>query len=188
MVAGADSIEDMDLLRHGGMGRLFTGLYAPSTLGSSCARARSATCGSWMRSPRSASTGSTAEPDRPRTKRRNAQPQRRDRFRGYVGELPDASRYRLHDDRKVRMTNDAEAPPQDSDDDSWAVETRGLTKRFGGNVAVNGVDLLIPRGCAFGYLGPNGAGKTTLIRVLLGLTRADAGHDVAAGLPGAPAS
>jgi hypothetical protein len=34
MVAGADSIADMDLLRHGGMGRLFTGLYAPSTLGS----------------------------------------------------------------------------------------------------------------------------------------------------------
>jgi len=34
MVAGADSIEDMDLVRHGGMGRLFTGLYAPSTLGS----------------------------------------------------------------------------------------------------------------------------------------------------------
>jgi hypothetical protein len=34
MVAGADSIEDLDLLRHGGMGRLFTGIYAPSTLGS----------------------------------------------------------------------------------------------------------------------------------------------------------
>ncbi|HZQ86946.1 MAG TPA: ABC transporter ATP-binding protein [Acidimicrobiales bacterium] len=48
-------------------------------------------------------------------------------------------------------------------------------KRFGDNVAVNGVELLVPRGCAFGYLGPNGAGKTTLIRVLLGLTRADAG-------------
>jgi ABC-2 type transport system ATP-binding protein len=58
---------------------------------------------------------------------------------------------------------------------SFAVETRGLVKRFGANVAVNGVDLLIPRGCAFGYLGPNGAGKTTLIRVLLGLTHADAG-------------
>src|ERR1039458_8377066 len=57
----------------------------------------------------------------------------------------------------------------------WAVETHALTKRFGENVAVNGVELLIPRGCAFGYLGPNGAGKTTLIRVLLGLTRADAG-------------
>ena len=34
MVAGADSIEDMDLLRHGGMGRLFSGISAPSTLGS----------------------------------------------------------------------------------------------------------------------------------------------------------
>ncbi|MGO9559354.1 MAG: ABC transporter ATP-binding protein [Acidimicrobiales bacterium] len=57
----------------------------------------------------------------------------------------------------------------------WAVETHGLTKRFGENVAVNGVELLVPRGCAFGYLGPNGAGKTTLIRVLLGLTHADSG-------------
>jgi len=61
------------------------------------------------------------------------------------------------------------------DDARWAVETHGLTKRFGNNVAVNDVELLVPRGCAFGYLGPNGAGKTTLIRVLLGLTHADAG-------------
>ena len=60
-------------------------------------------------------------------------------------------------------------------DSQWAVETHGLTKRFGENVAVNGVELLVPRGCAFGYLGPNGAGKTSLIRVLLGLTHADAG-------------
>src|SRR5438046_9170041 len=57
----------------------------------------------------------------------------------------------------------------------WAVETHGLIKRFGDNVAVNGVELLVPRGCAFGYLGPNGAGKTTLIRMLLGLTAADSG-------------
>src|SRR6202140_2488350 len=57
----------------------------------------------------------------------------------------------------------------------WAVETHGLTKRFGDNVAVDDVELLVPRGVAFGYLGPNGAGKTTLIRVLLGLTHADAG-------------
>jgi ABC-2 type transport system ATP-binding protein len=60
-------------------------------------------------------------------------------------------------------------------DSQWAVETHGLTKRFGENIAVNGVELLVPRGCAFGYLGPNGAGKTTLIRVLLGLTQADDG-------------
>src|SRR5216683_4127163 len=54
----------------------------------------------------------------------------------------------------------------------WAVETHGLTKRFGTTVAVDGVELLVPRGSAFGYLGPNGAGKTTLIRTLLGLTNA----------------
>ena len=56
-----------------------------------------------------------------------------------------------------------------------AVETHGLTKRFGANVAVDEVELLVPRGSAFGYLGPNGAGKTTLIRTLLGLTRAASG-------------
>ncbi|MGA2528490.1 MAG: ABC transporter ATP-binding protein [Acidimicrobiales bacterium] len=65
----------------------------------------------------------------------------------------------------------------------WAVETHGLMKRFGDNVAVNGVELLVPRGCAFGYLGPNGAGKTTLIRVLLGLTHADAGTMSLLGYP-----
>src|SRR3984957_13878161 len=67
----------------------------------------------------------------------------------------------------------------------WAVETRGLTKRFGNNVAVNGVELLVPKGCAFGYTGPNGAGKTTLIRVLLGLTQADTGTRYLLG-PGVP--
>ena len=69
----------------------------------------------------------------------------------------------------------ADRPGSDPADSQWAVETHGLTKRFGDNVAVDGVELLVPRGCAFGYLGPNGAGKTTLIRVLLGLTHADAG-------------
>jgi ABC-2 type transport system ATP-binding protein len=65
----------------------------------------------------------------------------------------------------------------------WAIETHDLTKRFGERAAVNGVDLLVPRGCAFGYLGPNGAGKTTLIRVLLGLTHADAGSMKLLGYP-----
>jgi ABC-2 type transport system ATP-binding protein len=75
------------------------------------------------------------------------------------------------------------ASPQREFEGQWAVETHGLTKRFGPNVAVNGVELLVPRGCAFGYLGPNGAGKTTLIRVLLGLTRADAGTMSLLGFP-----
>jgi ABC-2 type transport system ATP-binding protein len=64
-----------------------------------------------------------------------------------------------------------------------AVETVGLTKRFGQNTVVDSVDLKVPRGCAFGYLGPNGAGKTTLIRLLLGLTRADAGTMSLLGFP-----
>jgi len=68
-----------------------------------------------------------------------------------------------------------DSPPGQRGESEWAVETHGLTKRFESNVAVNDVELLVPRGCAFGYLGPNGAGKTTLIRVLLGLTHADAG-------------
>jgi len=70
-----------------------------------------------------------------------------------------------------------------ANESQWAVETHGLTKRFGNNVAVNEVELLVPRGCAFGYLGPNGAGKTTLIRVLLGLTHADAGTMSLLGYP-----
>ena len=65
--------------------------------------------------------------------------------------------------------------PGPSSPGGWAVETHGLAKRFGANVAVDDVELLVPRGCAFGYLGPNGAGKTTLIRTLLGLTHADGG-------------
>ena len=48
------------------------------------------------------------------------------------------------------------------------IETRALTKRFGGRAAVDAVDLTVPAGVAFGFLGPNGAGKTTLIRTLLG--------------------
>ena len=73
------------------------------------------------------------------------------------------------------MATTLPAPDTRDAESEWAVETHGLTKRFGDNVAVSGVELRVPRGCAFGYLGPNGAGKTTLIRVLLGLTHADAG-------------
>ncbi len=78
---------------------------------------------------------------------------------------------------------DLGAPGEPAAGSRWAVETRGLTKRFGAKTAVNGVDLLVPRGSAFGYLGPNGAGKTTLLRVLLGLTRADAGSMSLLGYP-----
>jgi ABC-2 type transport system ATP-binding protein len=65
----------------------------------------------------------------------------------------------------------------------FVIETAALTKRFGERVAVDGVDLRIPSGSAFGYLGPNGAGKTTLIRMLLGLTRATSGSMRLLGRP-----
>jgi ABC-2 type transport system ATP-binding protein len=55
------------------------------------------------------------------------------------------------------------------------IETRGITKRFGARPVVMDLDLTVPRGSAFGFLGHNGAGKTTSIRMLLGLTQADAG-------------
>jgi hypothetical protein len=52
MVAGADCIDDMALLRHGGMDRVFANAYAPSTLGSFLARSPSAISVSSTRSPR----------------------------------------------------------------------------------------------------------------------------------------
>jgi ABC-2 type transport system ATP-binding protein len=64
-----------------------------------------------------------------------------------------------------------------------AIETRGLTKRFGERTAIDGVDLHVPRGSAFGFLGPNGAGKTTMIRMLLGLTHASSGSMTLLGRP-----
>ena len=63
------------------------------------------------------------------------------------------------------------------------IETRGLTKKFGERAAVNGVDLTVPAGIAFGFLGPNGAGKTTMIRTLLGLTKPTSGEVALLGLP-----
>ncbi|WP_437630644.1 ATP-binding cassette domain-containing protein [Sorangium sp. So ce854] len=58
---------------------------------------------------------------------------------------------------------------------SPALVCRGLVKRYGDVVAVNGLDLEVRRGECFGLLGPNGAGKTTTVEILEGLTRPDAG-------------
>ena len=56
------------------------------------------------------------------------------------------------------------------------IETRGLTRRFGKQVAVNDLNLSVPAAGVYGFLGPNGAGKTTAIRMLLGLIRPNAGE------------
>jgi ABC-2 type transport system ATP-binding protein len=52
---------------------------------------------------------------------------------------------------------------------SLAVETVGLTRRFGTICAVDGIDLRVERGTFYGFLGPNGAGKSTTIKMLTGL-------------------
>lgn len=55
--------------------------------------------------------------------------------------------------------------------EQWIVETENLTKTFGRETAVDGVNLKIAKGDIYGFLGPNGAGKTTTIRMLLGLVK-----------------
>jgi ABC-2 type transport system ATP-binding protein len=63
-----------------------------------------------------------------------------------------------------------------------AIETRGLTRRFGELVAVDHVDLAIPRARIHGFLGPNGSGKTTTIRMLCGLLTPSLGEAQVLGL------
>ncbi len=53
--------------------------------------------------------------------------------------------------------------------DTIAIETRGLTRRFGDFKAVDGLDLAVPVGSFYGFLGPNGAGKSTTLKCLVGL-------------------
>jgi len=63
------------------------------------------------------------------------------------------------------------------------LECRGLRRRFGELVAVDGVGFHIGPGETYGFLGPNGAGKTTSISMIAGLLERDAGEVVVAGEP-----
>lgn len=62
-----------------------------------------------------------------------------------------------------------------------AIDARGLVKRFGPRVAVDGVSLRVPKGEIFGFLGPNGSGKTTTLRMLCGLLTPDGGSGTCLG-------
>jgi len=62
-----------------------------------------------------------------------------------------------------------------------AVETRGLSRRYGKLLAVDGINLQVPAGAIFGLIGPNGAGKTTTLRMLAGLLEPTAGEIVIGG-------
>ncbi|MGZ4107992.1 MAG: ABC transporter ATP-binding protein [Tumebacillaceae bacterium] len=65
----------------------------------------------------------------------------------------------------------------------FAIETRGLTKLFDGDVVVSNLDLVVPQGSIFGLMGPNGAGKSTLIRMLMGILKPTAGSGTILGRP-----
>ncbi len=62
------------------------------------------------------------------------------------------------------------------------IDVQGITKRFGGRVVVDGLDMQVGRGEIHGFLGPNGSGKTTFIRMLCGLLTPDAGRGTCLGL------
>ena len=67
-------------------------------------------------------------------------------------------------------------------DPDLVIRCAGVSKRFGRVVALDGLDLSVPRGSVVGYLGPNGAGKSTTIRILLDLARPDAGEVTVLGV------
>jgi ABC-2 type transport system ATP-binding protein len=68
-------------------------------------------------------------------------------------------------------------------DSTYAIVAHGLTKRFGTHLAVDHVDLKIPRAQIYGFLGPNGSGKSTTIRMLCGLLRPTSGECEVLGHP-----
>jgi ABC-type multidrug transport system ATPase subunit len=72
--------------------------------------------------------------------------------------------------------------PVQLDGGAFAIATRALTKRFGRDFSLLGVDLQVPEGAVYVLVGPNGAGKTTTIRLLQGLLAADAGEIDVLGL------
>src|SRR6266853_5696015 len=63
----------------------------------------------------------------------------------------------------------------------FAIDVKGMTKRFGERTVVNDIGLQVRTGEIYGFLGPNGSGKTTFIRMLCGLLRADAGSGTCLG-------
>jgi ABC-2 type transport system ATP-binding protein len=83
----------------------------------------------------------------------------------------------MTDPRPLGSPRPDRAPAAASNRDAWpAVVVRGLVKRFDSKVAVDHIDLDVPRGCFYGLVGPNGAGKTTSIRMMTALLRPDGGQ------------
>ena len=75
------------------------------------------------------------------------------------------------------------ARPAEATPGEWAIDVRGLTKRYAGRAVVDDVALRVRPGRICGFLGPNGSGKTTTMRMLCGLLEPDAGEGHCLGLP-----
>jgi len=65
---------------------------------------------------------------------------------------------------------------------AYAISAQGLSRHFGSLIAVNNIDLKVPRGSIYGFLGPNGSGKSTTIRMLCGLLTPTSGQVETLGL------
>jgi branched-chain amino acid transport system permease protein len=95
------------------------------------------------------------------------------------------------DDDAAPLVPEPTAPPRIEAVPGWLraapgheaalLEVRGVTKHFGGVIALNQVDLRVPAGAIIGLIGPNGAGKTTFFNALTGLVRPDEGRMTFAG-------
>ena len=70
------------------------------------------------------------------------------------------------------MTPNLSPKPQSGD---YAIDVRGLTKKFGKKIITDDIDIRVKKGSVCGFLGPNGSGKTTTIRMLCGLLKPDGG-------------
>ncbi len=77
----------------------------------------------------------------------------------------------------------SDIPPPPPPAPEVAVEVRGLTKRYGGQLAVDDISFDLPTGRVVGFLGPNGAGKSTTLRMIVGLTAPSAGTSRIFGTP-----
>src|SRR5690606_28667946 len=99
---------------------------------------------------------------------------RRDRAGSQAGEL---ARLPRRTDGKQNATAGRSATDSSSRSTAMAplLELQGVTKRFGGLIAVNNVNLLVDKGTITSVIGPNGAGKTTIFNTITGIYKPDEG-------------
>ena len=76
----------------------------------------------------------------------------------------------------INLQPDSETGAADGDDSRYDLRLEGVTKRFGNFIAVDNLDLVVPRGSFFGLLGPSGCGKSTTLRMIAGLEQPSSGR------------